>query len=66
MYFTGTQGCIAEFLEHPNGLRCNYISNDKLNFDDSQARCRSKTSENGIMAEIRDSATYQFVKSMLN
>ena len=65
MYFTGTQGCLEGFVEYSADSRCYYVSNDKLTFFNTKTQCRAKTNNQGMMAEIRDSGSYKFVKPKL-
>ena len=63
LFKLGTESCASGFIENPGGNRCFWFSDVRRYQNDSLSDCRSKTQNEGYLAEIRDSSTFDFLTS---
>ena len=59
----GATGCAAGFIEDTNSERCFWFSEGSDTYDNSVSDCKSKTQNEGYLAEIRTTPIYNFVIS---
>ena len=59
----GTISCAPGFTEDRNSHRCFWFSDSTTNYDAAVSDCRSRTQNEGYVAEVRDSNIYNFLIS---
>ena len=57
----GAGSCASGFTQVPNTDRCLWFSDSILTHDAALSDCKSKTADEGYLAEMRSSQIYNFI-----